>query len=249
MAKRATKKLGNADAAKPHPRSGARPSRARDRCAEAVARPNFPKQSYHHGDLKEALVEAGEAVLAERGLQGFTLRECARRAGVSHAAPKHHFGDVRGLLTEIAARGFTQLTRRLRAKIRAAGADLDAQFLATTEAYLGFAEAYPEHFRVMFRSDLVDVHAPDLIRAAQQTFIELTNVIHRQHREPEIDADIVELKLMSTHVINDIIVGWSYVHGLAHLKLEGQLAMIPKPVLKDAMTSAALRLAPLMRPR
>ena len=208
-----------------------------------------PKQRYHHGDLKEALIAAGEAVLAERGLQGFTLRECARRAGVSHAAPKHHFGDVRGLLTEIAARGFTQLTRRLRAKMRAAGADLDAQFLATAEAYLGFAEAYPERFRVMFRSDLVDVHAPDLIRAAQQTFIELTNVIHRQHGEPELDADIVELKLMSTHVINDIIVGWSYVHGLAHLKLEGQLAMIPKSVLKDAMTSAALRLAPLMRPR
>jgi AcrR family transcriptional regulator len=207
------------------------------------------KQRYHHGDLKEALVAAGESVLAERGLQGFTLRECARRAGVSHAAPKHHFGDVRGLLTEIAVRGFTQLSRRLRTRLRAAGADLDAQFVATAEAYLGFAEAYPEHFRIMFRSDLVDVYAPDLIRAAQQTFIELTNVIHRQHGEPEIDCDAVELKLMSPHVINDIIIGWSYVHGLAHLKVEGQLAMIPKSVLKDAMTSAALRLGPLMRPR
>ena len=63
------------------------------------------KTSYHHGDLKEALLAAAESVLDDHGLQGFTLRECARRAGVSHAAPKHHFGDVRGVLTEVAARG------------------------------------------------------------------------------------------------------------------------------------------------
>jgi AcrR family transcriptional regulator len=217
---------------------------ARQTCGDHDA----PKQTYHHGALKEGLVAAGEAVLADRGLQGFTLRECARRAGVSHAAPKHHFGDVRGLLTEIAARGFAQLTRRLRSKIRTAGDDLDAQFIATVDAYLGFAEAFPEHFRIMFRSDLVDVHAPNLIRAAQQTFIELTNVIHRQHREPEVDTEAVDLPSMSIPVINDIVLGWSHVHGLAHLKVEGQLAMIPKAVLKDAMVSAARRIAPLMRP-
>jgi len=207
------------------------------------------KRSYHHGDLREALVAAGEAVLAEHGLQGFTLRECARRAGVSHAAPKHHFGDVRGLLTEIAARGFAQLTRRLRTKLRAAHDDLDAQFIATAEAYLGFAEANPEHFRIMFRSDLIDVYAPSLIGAAQETFTELTNVIHRQRREPEIDIESLEHDMTTTNVINDILVGWCYVHGLAHLKVEGQLAMIPKAVLKDAMTSAALRLGTMMRPR
>ncbi len=206
------------------------------------------KQTYHHGALREALVVAGEAVLAECGLQRFTLRECARRAGVSHAAPKHHFGDVRGLLTEIAARGFAQLTRRLRTKIRAAGDDLDAQFIATVDGYLGFAEAFPEHFRIMFRSDLVDVHAPNLVRAAQSTFIELTNVIHRQHGEPEVDAEQVDLSSMSIPVINDIVLGWSHVHGLAHLKVEGQLSMIPKATLRDAMTNVARRIAPLMRP-
>src|SRR5262249_1737551 len=140
--------------AKLRPKATRRDNHSTDR-NDCRATPGSPKQTYHHGDLKEALVAAGEAVLADRGLQGFTLRECARRAGVSHAAPKHHFGDVRGLLTEIAARGFTHLTRRLRTKLRAAGADLDAQFMATSEAYLGFAEAYPEHFRIMFRSDLI----------------------------------------------------------------------------------------------
>jgi AcrR family transcriptional regulator len=211
-------------------------------------KPDEPaKPRYHHGDLKEALIAAGEAVLADRGLQGFTLRECARRAGVSHAAPKHHFGDVRGLLTEIAGRGFTHLTRRLRAKLRAAGPDLDAQFLATAEAYLGFAEAYPEHFRIMFRRDLIDVHAPSITQAAMSTFTELTNVIRRQHGEPDIGSDLVELSSMSTDILNDIIVAWSYVHGLAHLKLEGQLVMIPRDVLKDAMRSAAVRLGSMIR--
>jgi AcrR family transcriptional regulator len=206
------------------------------------------KPRYHHGDLKEALVAAGEAVLADRGLQGFTLRECARRAGVSHAAPKHHFGDVRGLLTEIAGRGFAHLTRRLRSKLRAAGADLDAQFFATAEAYLGFAEAYPEHFRIMFRRDLIDVHAPSVTAAARSTFTELTNVIRRQHGLPGIGGDLLELGTMSTDIVNDIVVSWSYVHGLAHLKLEGQLMMIPKEVLKDAMRAAALRLGSMIRP-
>jgi AcrR family transcriptional regulator len=219
-----------------------------------VTRPKPPRldeparQRYHHGDLKEALIAAGEAVLADRGLQGFTLRECARRAGVSHAAPKHHFGDVRGLLTEIAGRGFAQLTRRLRSKLRAAGADLDAQFIATAEAYLGFAEAYPEHFRIMFRRDLIDVHAPSVTQPARSTFTELTNVIRRQHGEPEIGGALVELGSMSTEIVNDIVVAWSYVHGLAHLKLEGQLMMIPRETLRDAMRSAALRLGTMIRP-
>ena len=62
------------------------------------------RSRYHHGDLRAALIEAGAAILAERGIEGFSLRECARRAAVSPAAPAHHFGDSRGLLTAIAAR-------------------------------------------------------------------------------------------------------------------------------------------------
>ncbi|HMF29037.1 MAG TPA: TetR/AcrR family transcriptional regulator, partial [Candidatus Cybelea sp.] len=208
---------------------------------------SMEKKTYHHGDLREALLRAGEEVLRDRGLQSFTLRECARRAGVSHAAPKHHFGDVRGLLTEIAAHGFRHLTRRLRTKLRAAGADLDAQFIATGEAYVSFAEANPEHFRIMFRSDLVDVRSQHLVEAAVETFTELTNVIHRQRGEPEIDADALDDSTASTSVVNDIVIGWSHVHGLAHLKVEGQLTMIPKAALKDAMAIAAVRLGRMLR--
>jgi len=205
------------------------------------------KTKYHHGDLKEALLSAAESVLDDHGLQGFTLRECARRAGVSHAAPKHHFGDVRGVLTEVAARGFHQLTRRLRAKLRAAGDDLDAQFVATGEAYVGFAEAHPEHFRIMFRSDLVDTQSPSLMAAALATFTELTNVIRRQRGEVDIGVESLDECMTSTELINDILIGWCHVHGYAHLKLEGQLPMIPKTVQKEMLNTASVRLAKLIR--
>jgi len=205
------------------------------------------KTPYHHGDLKEALLTAAESVLDDSGLHGFTLRECARRAGVSHAAPKHHFGDVRGLLTEVAARGFQQLTRRLKTKLRAAGDDLDAQFVATATAYVGFAEAHPEHFRIMFRSDLVDMQSPSLMSAALATFTEMTNVIRRQRGEPEIGAESLDACMTSAQLINDILIGWSHIHGYAHLKLEGQLAMIPKAAQKDMLATAARRLARLVR--
>ena len=68
---------------------------------------------YHHGDLRQAMIEAAEAVLAEKGVGGFTLRECARRAGVSPAAPAHHFGNLVGLLTAIATLGFDDLSFNL----------------------------------------------------------------------------------------------------------------------------------------
>jgi AcrR family transcriptional regulator len=205
------------------------------------------KQKYHHGDLKEALLAASEDVLRERGLQGFTLRECARRAGVSHAAPKHHFGDVRGVLTEIATRGFRRLTRRLRARMRAAGDDLDAQFFATSEAYVGFAEAYPEHFRIMFRSDLVDMTSAPLVDAAVETFTELTNVIRRQRGELEVDSAALDTEIARAPLLHDSLIGWCHVHGLAHLKLEGQLAMVPGAMLEQAMRATARRLGRLIR--
>lgn len=205
------------------------------------------KPGYHHGDLKEALLAAAETVLHDRGLQGFTLRECARRAGVSHAAPKHHFGDVRGVLTEVAARGFDQLNRRLRAKLRAAGADLDAQFAATAEAYVGFAQAHPEHFRIMFRSDLVDTCSASLMAAARETFTELTNVIRRQRGEPDIDGESLGECMTSTQLVNDILIGWCHIHGYAHLQLEGQLPDMPKALQKQMLHTASHRLSALIR--
>jgi AcrR family transcriptional regulator len=204
-------------------------------------------KGYHHGDLHEALLVAGQNVLRERGLQGFTLRECARRAGVSHAAPKHHFGNARGFLTEIAARGFNQLVTTLRGHLEDADDDLDAQFLAASTAYSEFATGYPEHFRIMFRSDLLDTDSEILMSAARATFTVLTNVIRRQRGEPDIGIEELMDTIASEALLNDILLGWCHVHGYAHLRLEGQLAMIPGSVQSRMLDRAAQRLSKMIR--
>lgn len=204
------------------------------------------RSAYHHGDLREALLRAADEVLRERGLQGFTLRECARRAGVSHAAPKHHFGNVRGLLTELAARGFMALTETLRAHLAAAGDDLGAQFVATSRSYATFAAEHPEHFRIMFRSDLLDTSADVLAAAAHVTFTELTNVIRRQRGEREIGPEELLEHVTAERLLADILIGWCHIHGYAHLRLEGQLAMLPAEVEARAVDEAGRRLSALL---
>lgn len=205
-----------------------------------------PHAPYHHGDLRQALLEAGDAVLREHGLRKFTLRECARRAGVSHAAPKHHFGGVRGLLTEIAAGGFVRLTELLRTHM-ATATDLNEEFAATTHGYLQFAKENPEHFRIMFRCDLIDETSQVLRTAATGTFIELTNVIHRQRGEAEVVPSDGENPRPIRSVTDDIVIGWSHVHGLAHLVLEQQLDMVPESEHAALVDKAARRLSDMLQ--
>ncbi len=204
------------------------------------------KTSYHHGDLKNALLDAADELLQEKGLQGFTLRACARRAGVSHTAPQHHFGDVKGLLSAVAERGFERLVASLRAELRRVAGDLDAEMFATALAYANFAASFPEHFRIMFRSDLVgfgkDLPPPAMVA----TFTELTNVILRQRGESEVELVGGGVEPPAA-VINDIIIGWSHVHGYAHLRVEGQLRMVPEETHQEHMRMASQRLAQLIR--
>src|SRR5947207_15964668 len=96
--------------------------------------------SYHHGALRDALLEAAERVLEHDGLAGLTLRAVAREAGVSHAAPTHHFGDLTGLVSELAAIGFRQFNAAMAAAGSAAGSALMEKALARATAYVGYAE-------------------------------------------------------------------------------------------------------------
>lgn len=204
------------------------------------------EKQYHHGDLREALLTAGEQVLQERGFTGFTLRECARRAGVSHAAPKHHFGDSRHLLAAIAARGFGQLTERLAEKLDSART-LDDEMIATTRAYVGFAADSPEHFRLMFRSDLLHEEDEALKAAAAETYTMLTNVILRQRGEAQISLVDLDAELKSRDLVKDILVGWAQIHGLASLMLEGHLSMVPEGELDALIAENAVRVGVLLR--
>ncbi len=201
---------------------------------------------YHHGDLRSALLAAGESVLSEMGLRGFTLRECARRAGVSHAAPKHHFGGVKGFLTSIAVLGYGRLTERLRKELKRANT-LQEEFYATTHAYVGFAEDYPEHFRIMFRADLIDMQAADMVEASAEAFTELTNVILRQRGEDEVTIEDTKHRELGQSVGLDIIIGWSHIHGMAHLMLENRMGNPSPSLRKTMMTTSANRLSGLLQ--
>ena len=204
------------------------------------------KDAYHHGDLRNALLEAADTLLKEQGLQGFTLRACARLAGVSHTAPKHHFGDVGGLLAALAELGFARLVQQLRLRLAEAAGDLEAEMFATAQAYVEFAQKYPEHFRIMFRSDLIrfDMQCPP--DAVISTFTELTNVILRQRGEPEIETSRMTVE-KSPGLVNHILIGWCHVHGYAHLRLEGQLMMVPEEAHLEQLESASKRLSQLIQ--
>jgi AcrR family transcriptional regulator len=166
---------------------------------------------YHHGALREALLAATEALLDEAGLEKFTLRECARRAGVSHGAPAHHFGDARGLLTAFAAQSFEQLEARTRDYMARAEQRPYERLVANGLAYLDHALGNPHRFRLMFRSDRLDHTDPDLGRAATAVFHhfetcmrEVLEAAGRPH---------ADLGPCTAHA-------WSLVHGMATLMLD-----------------------------
>lgn len=182
------------------------------------------RTGYHHGDLREALLEAAESLLREEGLGGLTLRACARRAGVSHAAPKHHFPDVSTLLSEVAARGFDRLTEALVAAREAAGGDPGRRFTAAARTYVTFARRHPAHFRLMFRSDGLDPCNRTLAAASARAFAELTGTITRLRGEPDVAPAELAERVQDAALMEDVLLGWSHVHGYAQLLLEGQLA-------------------------
>lgn len=175
------------------------------------------ERGYHHGDLRDALIRAADALLAERGLEGFTLRETARRAGVSPAAPSHHFGGTAGLLTEIAALGYQELANRLTlaGETGTAADRLKAQGVA----YVRFAVDFPGRFHLMFRHDLLVRDQPSLEQATGRAWDALENTvlaIRGQSDGAELDAE-GEAMLIGI---------WSTAHGFAHLTLDKKLARI-----------------------
>ncbi len=153
--------------------------------------------TYHHGDLKPTLLASASEILEEQGLASLSLREVARRAGVSHNAPYRHFTDRDSLLAELAADGFRQLGEAMSAK---RGREMG-------EAYVRFALANPSRFRLMFGGHLkMARHAP-LAAAARQTHQGLVEAFRAQ---PGVaDAETAAAA------------AWSLVHGLAQLILDG----------------------------
>ncbi len=177
---------------------------------------NTPSQEapYHHGALREALIAAAEAELAERGVERFSLRSTARRAGVSPAAPAHHFGDARGLLTAVATAAFVDFGRALaEADAGAVSRDPRERVRAQGIAYVAFAIAQPARFELMWRKALLDVDDPRLAAAGDAAFAVLQRAVGGGGFGPPGTPD----RLPSPAAI----ACWSIVHGFARLALDG----------------------------
>ena len=125
---------------------------------------------HHHGNLREALIVAGTQLLNEGGIAGLTLRRAAARAGVSHAAPAHHFAGLPGLLTAIATRAFQQFCTTLKTTRDASPPDPMSRLIGTTAGYLAFAQDHVGLFHLMFLSTEVDRSDPDLAKAAAYAY-------------------------------------------------------------------------------
>lgn len=191
---------------------------------EAAAR-----QSYHHGDLRAALLSAAEEELAERGMEAFSLRSVAKRAGVSHAAPAHHFGDAQGLLTALAAEGFRHFLAAQAAREAVADKDPASQLVAAGLGYVDFAMARPTIFRLMWQSNRPDFNDAELGSAARAAF---------QH--------LVDQALAAGgRSVADEAAAWAMAHGLADLLAAGRLKGIGSlpPEARDAMVADLIRRA------
>ncbi|RXH15487.1 TetR/AcrR family transcriptional regulator [Bradyrhizobium guangzhouense] len=196
------------------PRSPKKTSQA----SRPARRPTAAKTEtpYHHGALREALLQAAERVLERDGLAGLTLRAVAREAGVSHAAPTHHFGDLTGLVSELAAIGFRQFNAAMAASCDAATSPLE-RALARPKAYVAYAQAHPGMYGLMFRTERLDYSRPSLHEAAESSFAGLANAISAMRQEP-ISGHALTIEQGAA-----IARAWSMVHGFTMLLLDGRL--------------------------
>ena len=151
------------------------------------------------------------------GLSGLTLRAVAREAGVSHAAPTHHFGDLTGLVSELAAIGFRQFNVAMAAAGDSPGTTAE-KAIARAKAYVAYAQAHPGIYGLMFRTERLDMTRPSLHEAAKASFAGLAGAIGAQRQET-ISAEALSLDQAAA-----IVRAWSLVHGFTTLLLDGRLS-------------------------
>ena len=175
------------------------------------------KSRYHHGDLRRVLLEASLVLIDDRGIGALSLREVARKAGVSHSAPYHHFPDRGSLLSAIAEEGFAQLAEQM-ADARARAPHARARLEACGLAYIRFALRSPALFKVMFRPELSARSEEGAVAKSSTPALDtLTRaIIEAQEAKLAPAGDPMPL----------VLTCWSTVHGLASLWLDGPLAHV-----------------------
>jgi AcrR family transcriptional regulator len=192
------------------------------------------KQAYHHGDLKAALLAAAEAELGDVGIEGFSLRSVAKRAGVSHAAPAHHFHDVKGLLTALAAEGFRRFVATQKAAMAQRPGDPVSQMAAAGLGYVRFAEGSPALFRLIFSSKRPDFDDPELEENARAGYDMLVG---------QVEALQGSERWSEERVGRTISTLWSLAHGLADLLASDRLKIVSElpPEERDEKVFSIMR--------
>lgn len=184
------------------------------------------KTPYHHGDLRAALLTAAEAELAAHGVEGFSLRQVARRAGVSHAAPAHHFGDANGLLTALAVVGYTEFLAAQARREALAAPDARQQLIAAGLGYVDFAMERPALFRLLFGSERADYDNPDLAAASRAAYGHLVD----------------QVRAAGGRSVADECAVWAIAHGLADLVAAGRMKSVASfsPPERDAVIAGII---------
>ena len=171
------------------------------------------RETYHHGQLREALITAADELLHERGIEGFSLRKAAARAGVSPGAPAHHFKSVNGLLTAVAVLSLDELAERMRAV--STELTLAEQLRELASVYVRYSMEYPGRLQIIYRRAIVDRTDPDFNRASAEAFGQFFASAARYHGEPVPDRETGA----ETHP--QLLLDYATLQGMALTAVEG----------------------------
>lgn len=189
------------------------------------------RRGYHHGNLKEALIEAALSLISAKGPSGFTFAEAARQAGVSPAAPYRHFRDRDALMAEVARRGYEQFEKALAAAWNGGRPEPTRALIAVGQAFLAFARREPASYAAMFESGVPVSSDPSLHAAAERSFAVLRDAVAAVVATlPETERPPVTM--MALHM-------WSQAHGIASLFGRADAARRPIPMSPEELLEAA----------
>jgi AcrR family transcriptional regulator len=176
----------------------------------------MPSKKYHHGDLENALIQAGVEILSKEGVSGLSLRKVAKRAGVSHSAPYAHFKDRQSLIAAISTEGFKQLYTKLDAAIAPFADDPKRQLVEAAWAYVEFARNNADTFKIMFSGVLEkEKEYPSFVEISRKLFERVVDIVRACQRTGVLRSDPPELIAVSI---------WGQVYGVILLALEGQIS-------------------------
>lgn len=190
---------------------------------------NIPKRQYHHGNLREALITAGMRAVAEHGPAGFSLRDVAKRAGVTPPAVYRHFGDKDELLAAIAVECSERLAATVAESLASAEGNALTRFRYVGIAYVQFAVAHPEHFRAMT--------IPGVVQRLPEEQRQQMAVWHDQQRR-DIDAAKARGEIANIPTNDILIAANALVHGLAHAIVEGQFGRVDAKRARELAVAA-----------